>query len=442
MKVLIVDDEKFNLVVGESYVKSYQMVDEVLLCKNPFEVVDIITKENVDIVLLDIVMPEKSGIEVLDEIRSNSSLKDVQVIMVTSISDAESFKLCFDKGADDFLKKPVDQVELQARLKAAIKTRTNSELLKDMMNQVKGRNEELIELNKTLKGTQMQMIQNEKLAAIGGLAAGIAHEINNPMGFIGSNIETLENYINKMVGAISSYRNGLVEAEEIGDEKLNEIVQKIRADEQKYKINIVIDELEGLFLDTRNGVDRVTKIVRTLRNFARTGFEEALQYNSLNTILEEALLILRNETKYSIDITTEFEDLDNVYCNKGQIGQVALNLLVNSIQAIKQGNDGENGAIKIRTFMEGPMFCFSISDNGPGIPHENLIKLFDPFFTTKEVGMGTGLGLSISHDIVANKHKGQIVVENNESGPGAICIVKIPNLDRTEISDEENLDRR
>lgn len=442
MKILIVDDERFNLIVAEEYIKSLNLADEILLCKNPFEVVDTIIKESVDVVLLDIMMPDKSGIEVLEDIRSIPLLKDVQVIMLTALSDSESFKLCFEKGADDYLKKPVDIMELQARLSAAIKTRANSELLKEMFRKLKVQNSELKELNKTLKETQLQVIQNEKMASIGGLAAGIAHEINNPMGFISSNVETLENYIGKLVKTINFYKNCISKVEEDGGQNLMEHLNEAKAEEKRNKVDLVLSEMDGLFADTRDGVERVTKIVRTLRNFARTGFEDESQYNDLNLILEEALLILRNELKYSIIVEKDFGDVSNILCNKGQIGQVALNLLVNSIQAIKTHNPDESGHIFIKTFMEGEKACFSIADDGPGIPEDHLLKVFDPFFTTKEVGTGTGLGLSISQDIIINKHKGQIIIENNSDGIGAICIVKIPKLDKLEVSDEEDSDSR
>lgn len=445
MKILIVDDERFNLVVAEEYIKSLHLADEIVLCKNPFEVVDIIIKESIDIVLLDIMMPDKSGIEVLEDIRSIQLLKDVQVIMLTAINDAESFKLCFEKGADDYLKKPVDIIELRARVSAAIKTRSNSELLKEMFQKLKGQNSELKELNKTLKETQMQVIQNEKLASLGSLAAGIAHEINNPMGFISSNIETLENYIGKMVKTLNTYRQFFEWIEEKSESLDNSCIghlREVQVEEKKNKIDTVLSEMDGLFADTRNGVERVTKIVKTLRNFARTGFEEEIQYYDLNQILEEALLILKNETKYSIEVISDFGVLHDLYCNKGQLGQVALNILMNCIQAIKSSNFEERGHIFIKTYMEGDNACFSIADDGPGIPSENLVKVLDPFFTTKEVGSGTGLGLSISQDIIVNKHKGQIIVGNNENGIGAKFIIKIPRLERLEVSDEEDTDSR
>lgn len=427
LKILVVDDERLNLKVAEAYLKNMSGEFEVILCQNPLEVEKLVVENDIDIVLLDIIMPIMNGTEVIEQLRKNHYLNDVQIIILTALSDAETFKVCFDKGADDFLKKPIDVNELQARLKAAIKTRNNAKILKKMYQRLKEQNLELKELNKVIKEAQFYMIQKEKLASIGELAAGVAHEINNPLGYVGSNIETMNNFAEKIKQVVDVYRKSFAGLEQL--ETQNKEGQayftNVHDAERKFKFNFVMDELNSIMKDSGEGIERISKIVQTLKNFARTGAENETAYSNLNSTVEEALLIVKNEAKYTIDIETHLEEVPEMECNSGQLGQVILNILVNAIQAIKAQNRSDRGHITIMTGSAENSVFLKILDDGPGIPEEVLGKIFDPFFTTKDVGQGTGLGLSISHDIIVNKHNGMITAGNNPDG-GAWFYITIP----------------
>lgn len=427
MKILVVDDERLNLKVAEAYLNRMSREFEVILCQNPLEVEKLVVDNDIDIVLLDIIMPIMNGTEVIEQLRKNHKLNDVQIIILTALTDAETFKVYFDKGADDYLSKPIDVTELQARLKAAINTRNNAKILKKMYQRLRDQNQELKELNKVIKEAQFHMIQKEKLASIGELAAGVAHEINNPLGYVGSNIETMNNFAGKIKQVVGVYRKSLEGLEQLDlyHKEGQVYFTSVREAERKFKFDFVMDELDSIMKDSGEGIGRISKIVQTLKNFARTGTENETAYNNLNSIVEEALLIVKNEAKYTIDIETHLEEVPEMECNRGQLGQVILNILVNAIQAIKAQDRSDRGRIAILTGSAEDAVFLKILDDGPGIPEEVLGKIFDPFFTTKDVGLGTGLGLSISHDIIVNKHNGMMTAGNNPEG-GAWFHISIP----------------
>lgn len=415
MRILIVDDDKFNLTIANDYIKKLDIKCEVTLCNDPMEVKRIMEDNNFDIVLLDIVMPKKDGIDVLKEIRANSEYDNIQVLMFTSLTDSNSFKKCFENGADDYVGKPINEVEFFARFKAAVKTRSNALMLKEMFERIKKQNNDLKELNQTLKDTQFHVVQKEKLAAIGELAAGVAHEINTPLGYIGSNLETLSNFVLKiqnMIGEYKSFMNNIdLNEKNIQESTINKNISDIKEIENKLKINFVMSELGEIIKDSRDGVDRVSKIVQSLQNFAKTGFEDEVAINNLNMIIDEAILLLNSDLKNVARIEKRYGEIPQILCNRSQIGQVILSLITNSLQSIISQNRLD-GVISIETFEDKNMLCCSICDNGPGIEESIINKIFNPFFTTKEVGSGTGIGLSISHDIIVKKYNGEFNVES------------------------------
>jgi Signal transduction histidine kinase regulating C4-dicarboxylate transport system len=418
MKILVVDDDRLLLRIAADYLQTYFPDYSIEVCQHPKQVMDILKKDAIDIVLLDIIMPEVSGIELLQNIRANARYKDLQVLMVTSMNDTENFKKCFELGANDYIRKPIEIIEFQARIRAAAKTRANLLELHDLYEKMKLQNEELKEVNSKLKDTQFFLIQSEKLAAIGELAAGVAHEINNPIGYVGSNMETMSNYLRKMQDYISFVQEQMTAQTE-------DVYIMIQEKYHKNKLDFVMEDLAGVIKDSQDGIQKVAEIVKSLRNFARTGMEDEKNFSSLEEIIGQVLLIVRNEAKYSVDINVNQFDIPPVYGNRSQIGQVLLNIIMNAIQAIKSQKRAEKGNINIFIQVEEEYACISIKDDGPGISQENLSKIFNPFFTTKEVGQGTGLGLSISHDIIVKKHNGILDVKS-VIGEGTEFIIKLP----------------
>ncbi len=279
--------------------------------------------------------------------------------------------------------------------------------------------------NHELKEMQSQLVQNEKLASIGQLAAGVAHEMNTPVGFVASNFQTLESYIKKIRELLVMYGELAEIIKSLGQEDLSNKINLISQFRDDKKIGFILDDIQGLFDDSREGLERITNIVQNLRDFSRIDRPGSRDEYDINHGIETTLIVASNEIKYDADIKTEFSDVPLVFCNSGQINQVFLNILINAAQAIRsQERDGQ-GTITIRTYATDNGVACEIADDGPGIPPDKLSKIFDPFFTTKPTGKGTGLGLSVSYDIIVNKHNGKLLVDSTV-GEGAKFIIKLP----------------
>jgi PAS domain S-box-containing protein len=296
---------------------------------------------------------------------------------------------------------------------------------------------ELEKANGELKETQSQLVQSEKLASIGQLAAGVAHEMNTPVGFVASNFQTLEGYVDKFQHLFKKYGELMAQIEPLQETELLDKAHDIARSRDEMKMDFVIEDIQDLFKDSKEGLQRVTSIIQNLRDFSRIDqAEEFAEYN-LNDGIKATLVVANNEIKYDCDIETEFSKMPAVLCNSGQMNQVFLNILVNAAQAIKSQERQNKGTITIRTCATDTQVVCEISDDGPGIHPDKVSKIFDPFFTTKPVGKGTGLGLSVSYDIVVNKHKGQLLVDS-AVGKGAKFTIKLP-IKRENQSDQKEI---
>jgi signal transduction histidine kinase len=264
-------------------------------------------------------------------------------------------------------------------------------------------NRELISVNDNLKKAQARMIQQERLASIGQLAAGVAHELNNPIGFVSSNFASLRGYVKTLLEYLA-----LLRASDTRDN-----ASAIAEFEKKRKIDFILGDLDELFDDSESGVERITRIVQSLRKFSRVDYEDEAQPYDLNDGIRNTLVVANNELKYVTEVETDFGDIPQIVGHGGAINQVLLNLIINAAQAIQEQHRTKKGHIHITTRLEGEMVYCVIADDGPGIPHAIQSRIYDPFFTTKAVGRGTGLGLNISYDIIVNQHGGEIRLDSH-----------------------------
>jgi len=276
------------------------------------------------------------------------------------------------------------------------------------------RNAELLELNARLSQAQAQLVQSEKLASIGQLAAGVAHEINNPIGFIFSNFTALDGYLEKLLAMLAAYK----EAEHFIDSKAT--TDKLKVLSERVDLPFLKDDIPVLMAETKDGITRVRKIVQALTDFSRIGGKLEWQFADLHQGIDATLNIISSEIKYKADVVKEYGQIPEVECLPSEINQVIMNLLVNAAHALGE----ERGRITIRTRAEHETVSIEISDTGCGIEKENLSRIFDPFYTTKPVGKGTGLGLSLSYGIV-QKHDGTLEVES-KIGKGTTFRLALP----------------
>jgi signal transduction histidine kinase len=359
---------------------------------------------------------------------------DLQVVICTAYSDYSWQETFARLGKSDhllILKKPFENIEV-LQLANAMVYKWNSTAqakmkMADMERQVQQRTEKIaqqnIQLEKQideLNQTRAQLIQSEKLASIGQLAAGIAHEINNPLGFIHSNLDVLSGYIEalKKLSDANDLLLSRISNDELEKQSLAAELAELAVFKSKLDIDYIFDDMPELVSEAMSGTVRVKEIVADLKDYSHMN-QQTMALEDINQIITQAINISNNETKYHVQINRDFAVLPSLPCRKAKLTQVLLNLLLNASQAV-----GKAGRVDIKTRCEDNEIKISIKDNGCGIAKDLQDKVFDPFFTTKEVGTGTGLGLHICHSIITS-HGGTITVES-EVGQGSEFIITLP----------------
>lgn len=286
-------------------------------------------------------------------------------------------------------------------------------------------NEQLKKTLCKLEQAQKQIIKQEKLAGIGQLAAGIAHEINNPLGFISSNIETSRKYSQAIKETMIAYKSFVERVRHILPENINAEIQQLHDLEKKNDIAFILNDYEELYDDIEDGLKRINEIVLGVKAFSRQDQNERFEEYDLNKSIRNLLLITKNDIKYHARLVEVLGDIPKIQAIGSKIEQVLLDIILNASDAIKERNSNGLGLIKITTDEEDGFVRCRIEDNGVGIDKECIDKIFDPFYTTKPPGHGTGIGLSIAHEIIVNLHHGKILVDSTPM-VGSRFIILLP----------------
>ncbi len=312
--------------------------------------------------------------------------------------------------------------ECRSRVEAESKLTQLNQSLEEKVNRrtlaLSEKNELLERSNKELKETQQQLFQAEKMASVGQLAAGVAHEINNPVGFVSSNLSTLTDYLS-MFQILMTLVKKLEPDTDLTSQKA--LIEEIHQFYEQHDFDFISEDVTPLIEESVEGLARVSEIVKGLKVFSRIDSDEK-QWFDLNHCLNTTLTMVNNKLKYICKVEKQFADLPRLYINVGKLTQVFTNLLINAGQAIE--STGKQGEITVQTRLDGDKACIEITDTGCGISEENLEKLFNPFFTTKPEGQGTGLGLSITYGII-QEHGGTINVTSKE-GEGSRFVITLP----------------
>jgi two-component system, NtrC family, sensor kinase len=396
MKILIVEDDDAHASAIGRAIRASGMKSEISVVGSLQAFRDHVSRQHPDVAIMDLNLPDGRAVEAL-----NSPAEDgaFPILLMTSYGNEQVAVEAIKAGALDYIVKSPEAFSTMAiTLERAMRE------WKLLLEKKK--------VEKQLKESQAQVIQQEKMASIGLLAAGVAHEINNPIGFITSNLNSLEKYTDKLIQFIEFQGQAL-------DRCADEATRAALAEQkQLIQLEYLVTDLRELITESLDGSRRVSKIVQDLQSFSRADNNEAIPSN-LNETITRTINMVRNEIKYVAQLDLRLENLPPVVCQPQQVGQVLMNLLMNAAHSI-QGK----GLITLAASQVGDSVEISVTDNGCGISPEHIERIFEPFFTTKEAGRGTGLGLAISNDIV-KKHGGELLVEST-SGKGTTFTLRLP----------------
>jgi signal transduction histidine kinase len=393
MKILIADDESVSRRLLQNYLEKWGY--EVTAARDGAEAWHLFEDGLFPMVITDWIMPELDGPGLVRRIRASARPGYVYAILLTAKSQKEDLVEGMEAGADDFLTKPFDRDELRVRLRAG---------------------ERIIRLEQNLREAQAALIQTEQLTSLGRLAAGVAHEINNPVCFVINNIAVLRRDVQAAMSVLDTYGEGRATL----SKSEPDLAARLARLEAETDLPYLRENVGRIFDSSAEGLGRIRAIVQNLRDFAR--LDEA-QYKDvdLNTALQSTLVALGHELdQKAIRVQTDLQELPLVACHPGKINQVLLNILLNAIQA-----SAHEGLIEVHTLPhQAEAVLVEIEDHGGGISPEHLPHIFEPFFTTKPVGGGTGLGLSVSYGIVRD-HGGALEVESTV-GRGSLFRIRLP----------------
>jgi signal transduction histidine kinase len=444
--LLIVDDNATNLHVLSDVLDEAGF--EVRVAQNGEMALQKVEYDPPDLILLDVMMPGLNGFETCERLKADSKTKEIPVIFMTALSETVDKVRGLSLGAVDYITKPFQQDEVLARvrthlqisrltkslaeqnlqLRAEVRARMKAEedlknLADSLERQVESRTKELKDALTNLEQTQLQLVQQEKMASLGQLVAGVAHEINNPVNFIATNLDPAKEYISELSRIIQLFL-------ECYPDPVMEVAEALAF----VDLDFLLSDLNKIMEAFQVGANMLTNISRSLRTFSRSDSSTPVPAN-IHDGIDSTLLVLGHRFKAhnkrpTIKITKEYGDLPPVKCYLGQLNQVFINLLANAIDALDefflQGAD-RAPEISIRTSIDSHNVIIQIKDNGPGIPDRVKERIFEPSFTTKAVGKGTGLGLSISRKIIEEQHQGKIYCFSQE-GEGTEFRIELPLL--------------
>ncbi|MBD2339697.1 response regulator [Calothrix sp. FACHB-156] len=411
--VMLIDDQ---LIIGEAVCQILASEPKISFhyISDPTQAIQEAIALSPTVILLDLVMPEMDGLMLLRWFRSHPATRDIPIVMLSSKEEAKVKAEAFAAGANDYLIKLPDPVELIARIRYHSKAYNNLKALTTATINAQLQAKQLEHTVKQLQTTQVQLVQTEKMSSLGRMVAGLAHEINNPINFMQGNFKYLDNHIQSLVALIQAYQQEYPQFNAVIEEKASDI-----------NLEFILEDLPKILTSMKIGSERISEMILSLRNFARLDQAGSKKVN-IHEGIESTLLLLKHRIRQDIQIVKDYSNIPLVECYPAELNQVFMNVLNNAIDAVlEQHNKAQEKQIIIKTkITELATVKITISDNGIGIKPEIQAKIFDPFFTTKPVNKGTGLGLSISYQII-EEHQGKISLKS-ELGHGTEFVIEIP----------------
>ncbi|KYC40244.1 hybrid sensor histidine kinase/response regulator [Scytonema hofmannii PCC 7110] len=428
--ILIVDDKPTNLSVLKQALKSVGL--KIRLAADGESAIKQIKQEPPALILLDVEMPGINGFETCSLLKADPLTQGIPIIFMTALAHTENKVKGLSLGAVDYITKPFEEEEVIARVKVQLQlqklTKSLAEKNFQLMQLTEDLEQRVTERTAALQKTQVQLVQQEKLSMLGQLVAGVAHELNNPIGCIISNLAPAKQYFASLTQALKLYQQYCPE--------IPELQQALEAED----IEFAIEDFPKLLDSMQLSGDRIKDISVSLRNFSRLDVSTKVPTN-LHLGLDSTLVILRHRLKArdrrpEIQVIRQYGDLPEVKCYPGQINQVFMNLLANAIDAVEECFDPEGTNVNlgcqnqpsISILTEQPdekKVIICITDNGKGMTDVVKQQIFAPMFTTKPISKGTGLGLSIAHQIVVERHGGQLSFVS-KLGHGTKFFIELP----------------
>ncbi|WP_055077117.1 sensor histidine kinase [Pseudanabaena sp. 'Roaring Creek'] len=422
--ILIVDDNPTNLdVISEALINAGY---KVAIATSGERALQQIERRLPDLILLDVMMPGIDGFETCKRLKANAKTSDIPVMFMTAVADVDNKVKGLKLGAVDYITKPFQEEEVLTRVKTHLQLHFLTQNLEQQVAQKTA----------ALQAAQLQIIQREKLSALGNLVAGVAHEIANPVGFLGGNIQPALDYIKDLFGLLD-----LVQKESAN------FSTAIEKEIEAINLEYIREDLPKLVGSMREGVKRIKDISNSLRIFARVDSIRPIACN-IHDGIDSTIMILKHRLKASdthpdIEVLREYGELPLVECYAGQLNQVFMNLLANAIDALEESNIGRSYAeiqanpnqiaIATKLSADGQRVIIRFKDNGMGMTEMVKQNIFDHLFTTKAVGKGTGLGLAIARQIVVEKHGGAIHVDSI-FGEGTEFTIELPVKESISVS--------
>nr|WP_242054549.1 response regulator [Nostoc sp. FACHB-190] len=419
--VLVVDDNPTNLSVLRQVLKEAGF--QVRLAEDGKSAIEQVNLAPPILILLDVQMPVMDGFETCSRLKDNPKTRDIPVIFTTALSDIGNKLKGLSLGAVDYITKPFEQQEVLARVMLHWRMHKLTQKLQHLTETLE---EQVAERTASLQQAQIRLVQQEKLSTLGELVAGVAHEINNPIGCLINNIPAAKEHVTALLQALELYQSEVKQPSESLQQSLEDL-----------DIEFVAEDLPKLLGSMHLSTDRIKEISLALRTFSRMDNTSKIPFD-LHQGLDSTLLILQHRLKAlgerpAIQVIKQYGVLPLVECYPGQINQVFMNILANAIDALEEFNHGRSfneiktnpNQITITTTMIDKFVKIMIADNGNGMNEEVKQKIFDHSFTTKGIGKGTGLGLAIAHQIVVEKHKGNIDVYS-QLGCGTTFVLTLP----------------
>lgn len=442
--ILVIDDSPMNLEILSSTLTRFGYT--VQLAKDGSSGIQQANCSQPDLILLDVIMPGIDGFETCRQLQQQPSTQDIPIIFMTALADSSDKVRGLSLGAVDYITKPFQDAEILARIQVHLKLRRlNLELAQQkqqLEQRVRERTAELSQAIADLKKAQLQLVQAEKISSLGQLVAGVAHEVNNPVGFISGNLHYATQHVEDLIRLVTLYQKTFPQPG-----------QAIEAALRTIDLEYLVHDLPKMVSSMKLGIDRIRDIMQSLRTFSR---RDGLNKTAVDIHdgIESTLMILQHRLRAQADrpaiqVVKEYGQFPNVECYAGQLNQVFMNLLSNAIDALEESRQGKSYTdlkdrpqiIRISTDLVekpeteiaadsvrcslGPWVVIQIADNGTGVTEALQQQIFDPFFTTKPIGKGTGLGLSISHQIITEQHSGSLHCISTP-GEGTEFVIQIP----------------